>query len=266
MKIAKLTALRLSAFGLLLAVWTGIVLAGVEFSAETLQPGPQGQLSSGKLFVGQDRVRIETSHQGQEVVRIQDQKRGVEWILLPDQKSYMEQPLVGPGPQGPVGRPKPGEDPCAGLPGLTCRKLGEEQIAGRMAIKWEMVASREGQSLTSTQWIDKERGIPLRREMPDGRRLELAFVGKDTLDGRSVEKWETVVTTPGQPEIRSFQWYDPELGMWIRQEFPGGMVSELKNIRMGKQPDDLFQLPADFKRMSPPSGMPPEGTPDPSRR
>jgi len=34
------------------------------------------------------------------------------------------------------------------------------------------------------------------------------------------------------------------------------MVSELKNIRVGKQPDELFNIPAGYERMTAPQGRP----------
>jgi len=109
--------------------------------------------------------------------------------------------------------------------------------------------------MKSTQWIDKERGVPLRQEMPNGQTTELKLVAEEDLGGRKVEKWEMVATTPNQPETRTFQWFDPELDLAIRQEFPGGMVSELTNIRVGQQPDELFKVPAGYERMSAPQGM-----------
>jgi hypothetical protein len=257
MKIVSFGAWRALACGLLLTVMaSSVAFAGAEFSADLVQHGPQGEMSSGKMFVGDKRVRTEMSHQGQEVIRITDENRGVEWILFPAQKKYMEQKLGGPGGQGPGATPSPAEDPCGGMPGLTCRKLGEEVISGRTAVKWEMVASQQGQTMKSTQWIDKERGVPLRQEMPNGQTMELKFVGMENLDGRQVEKWEMVATMPDQPETRTFQWFDPELDLAVRQEFPGGMVSELTNIRVGKQPDELFNIPAGYERMSTPQGMP----------
>ena len=74
------------ALGLAAAVCTELVFAGAEFSAESAQQGPDGQLSSGKMFVGDKRMRTEMSHQGQQVIRVTDENRGVEWILFPDQK------------------------------------------------------------------------------------------------------------------------------------------------------------------------------------
>jgi len=123
-------------------------------------------------------------------------------------------------------------------------------------VKWEMVASHQGETMKSTQWIDKERGVPLRQELPNGQTTELKFVGNEDVNGRQVEKWETITTVPNQPETRTFEWYDPEIGLATRQELPGGMVSELTNIRVGKQPDELFNIPAGYERMSIPQGMP----------
>lgn len=247
------------AFGLLSAVPAHAALAGKAFSAEMVQRGPNGQVSEGKMFVGGDRMRTELSHQGQQVVRITDQARAVEWIVFPEQQKYMERSL-GPA----AGAPGAGAaaDPCAGMPGLACRKLGEETIAGRPAVKWEMVASHQGQTMKSTQWIDKERGVPLRQEMPGGQTTSIEMIGTETVEGRKVEKWEVTSTQGDGTTARTFQWYDPELQIAVRQEFPGGMVSELKHIRVGEQPDHLFTIPAGYERITAPQGL---GTAAPGR-
>ncbi|WP_089728847.1 hypothetical protein [Candidatus Thiosymbion oneisti] len=257
MKIAILTIWRSLAVGLLAAA-SGAVLAGTQFSAEVSQQGPQGKLSAGKLFVGDKRTRTELSQQGQQIIQITDEGRGVEWMLFPDRKKYMERPLGGSGGAIPGTRSIQAKDPCSGMPGLTCRQLGEEKINGRMAVKWEMVASasHSEQPMKSTQWIDKERGVPLRQEMSDGQTTELKFVATEKLNGRQAEKWELVATMPGRPEMRTFQWFDPALELTVRQELPGGMVSELKNIRVGKQPDDLFEIPTGYERITMPPGGP----------
>ena len=105
--------------------------------------------------------------------------------------------------------------------------------------------------MTSTQWIDKERDVPLRQEMPNGQTTEFKIVGQETLEGRTVEKWEMVATMPNQPPTQTYQWFDPELKLSVRQEFPGGFVSELKNVSVGTQPDHLFTIPAGYERITP---------------
>lgn len=230
--------------------------SGPEFSAETHQRGSGGQVSSGKMFVGNGKVRIEMSAQGQDLVRITDEKRRIEWILFPEQKNYLER-KAGPDQAGPAPNPASiAADPCVGMSGLTCKKLGDEAISGRPSAKWEITGNQDGKSVTSTQWIDKERGIPLRQEFPEGGKMVLSLQGKETIEGRAVEKWEVLVEAPGRQATRTFQWYDPELKLAVRQEFPGGGVSELKNIRIGKQPDDLFVVPAGYTLAPQPEGQP----------
>jgi outer membrane lipoprotein-sorting protein len=227
--------------------------AGPEFSADMVQRGPDGKGSSGMMFVGDGKVRIEMTAQGQNIVRINDESRRVEWVLFPDQKHYLER-KAGPD-QGEASVSKSiAENPCAGAQGLSCRKVGDEDVSGRPTAKWEITGEQNGKPVTSTQWIDVERGIPLRQQFPDGGTMVLSLQGKEVLEGRPVEKWEVLVEAPGRQATRTYQWYDPELKLAVRQEFPGGGVSELKNIRVGKQPDDLFVVPAGYSMVPQPQG------------
>ncbi len=238
--------------GLSMVQSAGAGESGAAFSADMVQMRGDSVESAGKIYVAEGRVRTEMDQDGRQVVRISDRKRGVEWILFPDQHSYMER---GEN-TGPAGRPAEtdvsAQDPCAGVPGLVCRKIGEETIDGRPAVGWEMTSTQQDQTLKGEQWIDQERGVPLRQLMPDGQKMELNLLGAETLEGRSVEKWEMVVSAPNRESARSLQWYDPELKLAIREEFPGGLVSELKGIRIGVQPDSLFTVPAGYQRITMP--------------
>ncbi len=89
---------------------------------------------------------------------------------------------------------------------------------------------------------------------PDGQTMELKLIGKETIEGRPAEKWELTTTAPNQQPNSTFQWYDPELKLAVREEFPGGYVSELKNVRVGPQADDLFTVPAGYTRKTLPQG------------
>jgi len=253
MKSGQLSMIASIAIGLAAVQLSDVGEAGVAFSADMIRKGGDGQESTGKMYVSDGRVRTEMMQDGSEVVRITDTTRRVEWILFPEQHNYMERG----GTSGPGGQPVSGadvsqKDPCAGVPGLVCRKIGEETISGRPAVGWEMASSQQGQDLKGEQWVDQERGVPLRQMMPNGQKMELNLVGGESLEGRMVEKWEMVVTAPNREPVRSLQWYDPELELAIREEFPGGFVSELKSIRVGDQPDSLFTVPAGYQRISMP--------------
>jgi hypothetical protein len=226
-------------------------IGGVEFSAEMRQSGPQGD-SASKMYVGKERMRMEMEQGGQQIVRIVDGRKNVEWIVYPDQKSYMERSAPAAGEIG-AGQTEQA-NPCAGMPGATCEKLGTETVSGREAVKWRISFSHQGKAFESTEWIDSERNIPLRSERADGSRTELVFVGKEQLGGRTVEKWEMKTSQPGRAPQSSYQWYDPKLKLAVREEFPGGYVRELVNIQVGEQPEDLFTIPADYRRISVPSG------------
>jgi hypothetical protein len=228
-----------------------------QFSAEAVQTSAKGEQGPvAKMFVGGNGMRrTEYSQNNQRVVQIAMPEQGMMWMVFPDQGSYMERRMPSMASGGSAGKD---DNPCAGQPGLNCRLLGEETIDGRQAKKWEVSANRQGQVVTTTQWIDNERGFPVRQEMPRGGVMELKMTGTEQLRGRSVEKWEMVMTPPegqGQP-IRSVQWFDPELEIAIREELPDGSVRELRNIQVGAQPESLFQVPAGYQKVEPPAQQP----------
>lgn len=242
---------QVAILGAVLTVTAQAQTGGVQFSAEMVTRGPDAPTTTGKMYVGDGRLRMEMSQEGREIVRISDRQRRMEWILFPEQKSYVEHAL----PQGgeiPAAAPSAETNPCAGLQNVACQRVGEEAVAGRPAIKWEMSVTRDGQTLTGAQWLDVQRGLPLKYQMPNGQSMELKMLGAETLHGRAVEKWEMTTLVPNQPPLQTFQWYDPELKLAVREEFPGGNVRELDNIQPGVQPDDLFTLPADYSPMKQP--------------
>ena len=247
---------RALTLGLAALLAAPLALADAQFSAEMVQRGPDGKTTVGKIVKGEAKMRTEAVHQGQTMVRIGDEQRGLEWILFPERKSYLERSTLGPDGKLP---PKPtAQDPCGGLPGLSCKAKGEERVAGLPALVWDITVSQQGQTATLTQWIDKERGpaFTLRQTMADGAKVERAFLGQEDLAGRKTEKWEIQMTGPDGKSMKTTEWYDPELRMAIKQEYPGGIISELINISVGPQAAELFTIPAGYNRMEMPQGGP----------
>lgn len=234
--------------GIGIALGATSLAADTQFSAETVQSTAQGQQTTGKIFVGDKRVRTEGSQNGEQFVQISDNANNVSYMIMPGQRSYLEMRLPG-SPSLPQGKPA---DPCAGLQGVTCRNAGAEAVAGRPATRWEMTSSAGGQTRSMTQWIDNERGTPLRVQSSDGSVSESKLVAKEQVEGRSVEKWEMTISRPGQQPVRSVQWLDPELGVPVRGEAPDGSTFALRNIKVGPQPTDLFTVPAGYQKLTPP--------------
>ncbi|MGB7933928.1 MAG: DUF4412 domain-containing protein [Gammaproteobacteria bacterium] len=215
---------------------------------------PQQESRQGRMYIGNDQVRTDINVGDKTMIQIIDIRQQTAYILDPGQKTYMER-KAGPGELNPgAGDPGKDSDPCAGMQNLACSRVGVESVNGRPAEKWELENTASGQSGKMVIWLDQERHIPVRQILPDGATMEMRLVGSETLNGRKVEKWEIKSTRPGGQSSIAYQWFDPELNMNIREEQPGGFVSELRNIRIGKQPADLFTVPTGYTMMSMPKG------------
>jgi len=254
-KLKSVAIQALCVLAIVAAQPASVAASGAEFAAQTRHIGPQGVMGTGRIFVSDGRVRTEMSQGGHRVVQILDQASGRGYTLDPERKVYMEQSM-GPGGSGPGATPGSAlpdlvKHPCAGVTGQACHALGREELAGRSVVKREIdTRDPRGKPLKLTQWIDPARGTILRSEGSDGARMELKMVGRETLAGRATEKWQLTVEHAGSEPTHSFQWYDPQLGVAVREELPGGYVREMSDIRIGKQPDSLFEIPQDYRDIS----------------
>ena len=236
---------------LIVGFLAGDAAAG-EFSADLLQRGPQGMMSHGRMYVSGDRMRNEMLDGGRRLVRIRDVGLGREWVLFPAEYAYMEVPISQGNPVG--------QNPCSGLRGATCEKLGDDEISGRPVTLFAVEVDVNGQTMRSQYWIDSERGIALRERTPDGTTTQWRLYAVDRVEGRYVEKWQVTTERRGEPPVMTFRWIDPELEIPVREELPGGFVRELRQIRVGPQPDHLFTVPLGYRRYAG-QGAPGFGTP-----
>jgi hypothetical protein len=213
---------------------------GADFSAETYQVSAQGQVPVGKMYVSDGRVRTEMTVRGKPMVEIIDSKKGRAWLLDPAMKTYQERSVAVQAE-----RPAKGE-PCQADKMTECQLLGEEPINGRPAKKWRFSIGRQQREL----WLDSVHHFPVQAAIDGKTVMMMRYLVKEGIGGRQVEKWEAREFSPGGG-IVSLQWYDPELNIAIRQQAANGGIRELRNIRLGKQPNDLFVLPADYQLSTP---------------
>lgn len=82
------------------------------------------------------------------------------------------------------------------------------------------------------------------------------LLGTETIDGHPAKKYEVTVQS-GKRQTKSYQWLATDLNNFpIKQAaVDGSWGMEYRNIRMGGQPDSLFEEPKGFKKMAMP-GMP----------
>ncbi|MCP5372929.1 MAG: hypothetical protein H6907_14480 [Hyphomicrobiales bacterium] len=235
--------LLLASAAALLALAGAARADGVSFVADAVQSHPQHGTQQGKLYVSDLGTRFEVAQQGQTRVQIYDAVSGLTRALFPDQKTYMEW-------RGGGGVPgvKP-DNPCPSDKRIACDKQATETVGNVSAEKWRLSSA---QGRTAMIWWDPQRRMVVRQESDDGQVMQMTFLGPVRLDGRAVENWRTVFQSSDGKQSQTEQYYDPAIGLAVRETFPNGVVRELRNIRMVAPDPKLFQVPAGYRQVQPP--------------
>ncbi len=80
--------------------------------------------------------------------------------------------------------------------------------------------------------------------------IERTLIGKEDVDGRMTDKYR-IVYTAADIKTAVFQWFAPDIGIPVKAAAEdGSWTMEYKNIKTGSQPDSLFEIPADYSKMS----------------
>lgn len=215
----------------------------VEFSADAVISMPQTPVKQSKLFVSKQAVRRELSVNGRNMIEIVYPEQGKAVMINDFSRSYEERQFNKADKSA-------DNNPCSQIMHSRCQKLGNETIDGIKTEKWQILSNEKGRVMRTLHWIDVKRKLAIREFFPDGSVAELKLVSKEKINGRNTEKWQRTLSRVDGTVTSSFQWYDTELGIAIREELPGGYLRELKNIKVKKQSDELFSVPGDYVRMN----------------
>jgi len=228
----------------LISVQARAELMTVEFSADAVISAPNQKEKQTKMFVSKNAVRTEININGQNMVEIVYPDDGRAILLNPQLKAYQETIV-------PVDTNKNtmAQGPCEQIKNAQCEFMGKENVNGIITEKWQVISNNRGQKLRTLHWIDTKRKLALREFFPDGSVAELKMLKEEKVNGRNTEKWERTLSRPDGSIIQSYQWYDPKLKIAIREEVAGGYVRELRNIKVGKQPSKLFEIPKYFTKI-----------------
>ena len=222
----------------------------IQFSADAIQSVPGKPEMRAKIFVGKNAVRNEYQVNGETYVELVRQGKNGQVILNPQKKEFFEVPGAPANLPFLARNKSKKSSPCEGVKNVTCRKLGVEKVNGRKTEKWEFVNRANNRELRSLHWIDVKKNFPIRELFPDGSSSEMRLLGEEQLDGRVTQRWEMVRMLPDGQKQYSMQWHDDELKFAIREVLPGGYMRELRNIKIGKQKDDKFKIPADYRQVT----------------
>jgi len=162
----------------LIAVATLAQVRALQFSADMKTTG-KGMASTGKLYFGGPKVRMEMAAQGHQSIMIVDSQRKMSYMLMPAQHMYMEMSTEGKGQKkAPDWHTYDPSNPCANIADTTCEKLGTGLADSRLCNKWKFTNAKQGTSQTT--WVDQKTGIPIRTETSDGTIMELTNIKEGT--------------------------------------------------------------------------------------
>lgn len=159
---------------LLVTVATLAQVRASQFSADMKTTG-KGMASTGKIYLGGPKVRMEMMAQGHQSIVIADSQRKMSYILMPAQHMYMEMSTEGKGQKRSQDwRTYDPANPCANMTDTTCEKLGTGLADNRLCPKWKFTNTKQGTS--STTWVDQKTGIPIRTETSEGTVTEFTNI------------------------------------------------------------------------------------------
>ena len=82
------------------------------------------------------------------------------------------------------------------------------------------------------------------------------MVGEEVIDGQQTKKYKikyTAETPRGKKDDIMYQWIAVDTGIPIKMSLAGGGISyEYKNVELGSQPADIFELPAGYTKLAMP--------------
>jgi hypothetical protein len=105
------------------------------------------------------------------------------------------------------------------------------------------------------EMAEAKEDVPVPEEKVKGE-VGRKVVGSETVDGHPCTKYE-VTAKIGEKTVTSYQWWATDINFPIKAAaLDGSWNVEYRDIKIGSQPDSLFELPAGYQKMSMPT-MPP---------
>ena len=83
--------------------------------------------------------------------------------------------------------------------------------------------------------------------------IDRKLLGTETIDGHPTEKYLVTFKNDGQTQ-KIHQWLATDINFPIKTADPDNKwIQEYKNIKIGKQPDKLFEVPEGYSKMQMPT-------------
>lgn len=227
------------------------------FSAIAVQHMPDGSEQTGMIYKSGQNMRLEISADGQTSVQIMRGAESIAYLVDLAGQSYAEihDPSIARAVAG-------ASNPCPTAAemqanGLTCQVTGQGLVSGVVTQHWEIQAP-QSRAATHIEW-DTGRRRALGQTWPDGTVLTMAFQAMDEIEGRAVEHWTSSLQVPDQPAALGGWWFDATLRVVLREEMPGGLTRQLRDIKVGAIAAEKFLPPPGFTLVEPQMQQPGPG-------
>ncbi len=237
--------MRLISFLLLASIAYSSSAKAVQFTASAVMSTPGRADISTQLYYAPGRMRKEFYYYGEPVIQILDANKQINLMCFTEQQLCYQNKTME---QVNIGIENAITSPCVESPSVKCENLGEQQLNNRKAIQWKITTSEKDKQVVTNLWLDSELKIPVKQSLSNGATIELIWLGSEKLENRDTEKWMQTIKLPNGETQKSFQWYDKELRVSIRQAFPNGNIQELKHIVVENLPENLFTMPLGYEK------------------
>ncbi|OGW38963.1 MAG: hypothetical protein A2Y97_11050 [Nitrospirae bacterium RBG_13_39_12] len=95
---------------------------------------------------------------------------------------------------------------------------------------------------------------PMVEEKFEGE-IERKYIGNETIDGHPAKKY-LITYKSGKKNEQVYQWFATDINFPVKTAaVDNSWVQEFKNIRIGSQPDSLFDVPSGYQKFQMPGGM-----------
>lgn len=229
---------------ILLAMCFAPLAGALQFSADAVMSTPGRADVSTRLYYSNGRIRKEFYYYGEPVVQIIDANKHKSLMCFTEQRVCYENKSLE---DIHIGIENAMTEACKNNKSLSCENQGEVTINKRKAIKWKIVGRQGKKKKVSYLWMDKELNIPVRQKLSNGTHIDLQWLGREKLNDRDTDKWLQEIALPNGVVDKSFQWFDRELKISIREVFTEGNSQELNHIVVKKLQDELFQMPSGYQ-------------------
>jgi len=219
------------------------------FTANAVQILPDGSEQIGRIMKSGQNMRLEMQANGQTSIQIMRGAEGVAFLVNPQNQTFAEirDPSVKDAVAG-ASNPCPSEAEMQAS-GLRCELTGQGAVSGIITQRWE-IQSQQAEGVTVVEW-DTGRRRALSQVWPDGTSQTMTFQAMEQMEGRSVERLTSAVQSPNQPAALGGWWFDAGLRGVLREEIPGGIGRQLKDIKVGPIDPAMFLPPQGYTQIQP---------------